>query len=456
MTKTLTLSPDEHRYAVRTTAEFLSESASILHRTPPKSARMTIATVAALITSAVLLSVFMPVERVVTARGRVASEAPNTVVQPLETSIVREILVREGQDVKAGQLLATLDPTFSRADQTTASRQMASLSAEVERLKAEIDGRDYQPRDGDSFGKLQRRFFEARRSQYEASMSTFKAKISSLQTTQAQLQQELTVNRQRLSLSEESEAMKSALVEKKYASRADGLKAKDWVLEVTGTIREVEGKLESGAHDIQSVQSQMEDQAQQWRSDAMGQLVKQQVALNAAIEELNKADKRSDLIELKAPEDATVLQIGEISIGSVAQTAQKMFVLVPKAARLEVETEISTQDQGFIKVGQPVDIKLDAWPFARFGGLRGTVRAVSPDSLKVSRGDGAATQGASERTFYIAKITIDDPHLKSNPADFNLIAGMTLVTDVVVGDQTVAAYLFDRVVPVVSEGMREP
>ncbi|MDQ0456182.1 HlyD family type I secretion periplasmic adaptor subunit [Rhizobium paknamense] len=455
MTKTLTLSPDEHRFAVRTTAEFLSESAAILNRAPPRSARLTIAAVAALIASAIAISVLMPVERVVTAKGRIASESPHIVVQPIETSIVREILVREGQEVKAGQLLATLDPTFSQADQTSVSRQVASLSAEVERLKAEIDGRDYQAKPGDSFGLLQRRFFEARRSQHEASMASYKAKIASLETTRAQLQSELDVNRERLKLSEESEAMKGALVQQKFASRADALKARDWTLEVTGTMRELEGKLTASDHEIQSVQAQMEDQAQQWRSDAMAQLVKQQVQLNAANEELNKADKRHDLIELKAPEDAVVLQIGEISIGSVAQTAQKMFTLVPKSARLEVEAEISTQDQGFLKVGQPVEIKLDAWPYGRYGGLKGEVRAISGDSLTVSRKTDDNTRSDS-RSIYIAKITITDPRLKVTPADFRLIPGMTLTTDIVVGDQTVAAYLFDRAIPAVGEGLREP
>ncbi|MGG7516778.1 HlyD family type I secretion periplasmic adaptor subunit [Allorhizobium undicola] len=451
MTKTLTLSPDEHRYAVRTTAEFLSESAAILNRRPPRSARLTIAAVAGLIASAIAIAVVMPVERVVTAKGRIASETPHIVVQPIETSIVREILVREGQEVKAGQLLATLDPTFSQADQTSVSRQVASLAAEVERLKAEIDSRDYQPASGDSFGLLQRRFFEARRAQYQASISAYQAKISSLETTRTQLQSEIDVNRERLKLSQESEAMKGALVQQKFASRADALKARDWTLEVTGTLRELEGRLETNNHDIQSLNSQLENQRQQWRSDAMAQLVKQQGELNGAVEQLNKADKRHDLIELKAPEDAVVLQVGEISIGSVAQTAQKMFVLVPQSARLEVEAQISTQDQGFIKVGQPVEVKLDAWPFGRYGGLKGEVRAISADSLTVSRD----SEGEG-RNVYIAKVRIADPRLKTSPPDFRLVPGMTLTTDIVVGDQTVAAYLFDRALPSVREGLREP
>ncbi|MCM2290772.1 HlyD family type I secretion periplasmic adaptor subunit [Allorhizobium sp. BGMRC 0089] len=459
MTKTLTLSPDEHRYAVRTTAEFLSESATILHRAPPRSARLTILTVAAMIVAAILISALMPIERVVSARGQVSSVAPHIVVQPIETSIVRQILVHDGQEVTAGEVLATLDPTFSRADQTSLSRQVASLTAEVARLKAEIDGHDYVPIPNDSFGQLQRRFFEARRQQYQASMANYQAKIASLETTQAQMQAELDVNRKRLALSEEGEAMKDKLVQQKFASRADALKSKDQTLSVTAQIKELEGKLASGAHDIDSVTAQMHDQMQQWRSDAMGQLVKQQVQLNGAIEELAKADKRHDLIELRAPEDATVLEIGDFSIGSVVQTAQKMFILVPKSSQMEVEAKISTQDQGFLHVGQDVDIKLDAWPFARYGGLKGKVRSISQDSLNTGRDETARNSdqsGASGQPYYIARITIVDRKLKVTPPDFKLMAGMTLTADVVVGDRTIGSYLFDRVVPVMTEGMREP
>lgn len=450
MTKTLSLSPDEHRYAVRTTAEFLSESAGILHATPPRSARLTITALAALIACAIGLAVVMPIERVVSAKGRVASQAPHTVVQPLETSIIRQIHVREGQVVKAGDMLATLDPTFSQADQTTIRREVASLTAEVLRLRSEIDGTDYLPADGDSFSLLQRRFFQARRSQYQAALESYRSRSAALSTNRAQLQSELDLYRQRLALSQESEAMKAELVKKKFASRADALQAADLRLDVQSTIAELDGQLQSNVHELGALKAQEENYVQQWRSDAMSMLVTQEGKLNSALEQLAKADKRHDLIGLRAPQDAVVLQIGDISIGSVVETAQKMFILVPADSGLEVEAEISTQEQGYIQVGQEVEIKLDAWPYARHGSLRGRVRTISADSLTVSQGTSA------NRSVYLAKIDITDPTLKTNPSDFRLIAGMTLTADVVVGDQTVAAYLFDRVVPVVTEGMREP
>ena len=146
----LALSPAAKRAVSRTISHFQSDSAEILDAPTPLAARLTLHVLAAIIVAGIGLSAIVPLEQVVTARGRVTSVSPKIVVQPLETSIIRQINVREGQVVKAGDVLATLDPTFSTADVTTLTQKIASLEAETARLAAELADQPYVPANQDA------------------------------------------------------------------------------------------------------------------------------------------------------------------------------------------------------------------------------------------------------------------------------------------------------------------
>ena len=123
--------------------EFQSPSAGILAAPLPKAARGTVWTIGSLFFACLLPMGLIPIDKVVTAQGKVVSEAPTTVVQPLETAIVRSINVREGQTVRAGDVLARLDPTFASADVGALQTQVRSLQAEVSRLQAEAEGKPF-------------------------------------------------------------------------------------------------------------------------------------------------------------------------------------------------------------------------------------------------------------------------------------------------------------------------
>lgn len=451
MFKALTLLPDDADASQNAASEFISDSAEILNAAIPKAARMTVTVVAAFVGVAILLSILIPIERVVSSTGRIISEAPHVVIQPIETSIVREIHVREGQRVNKGEILATLDPTFSEADATSWRRQVGALKAEIERLYDEVDGRPYQPLGNDLFTELQQRYYSARRSQYDSAITNLNGKVAAIEALRTQLSSELHLFGQRLDILKQTEEMKASLVERQAISKMELLQVSDNRLELERQIAELQGQLSTSANDLESAKAARDNYVQQWRSDAMQQLVKQQGELNSAMEQLSKADKRHELIEMRAPQDAIVLQVGDISVGAVVQTAQKMFILVPADAKLEVEAEISTLEQGFVHPGQEVEVKLDAWPFAKYGGLKGTVRSLSADSVTIGK-----TNESSGKAVYLAKIDLDSPELDSRPAGFGLVPGMTLTSDIVVGKRTLAGYLFERASPALTEGMREP
>ncbi|MGR6433087.1 HlyD family type I secretion periplasmic adaptor subunit [Rhizobium sp. PAMB 3182] len=451
MFKALTLLPDDADASQNAASEFISDSAEILNAAIPKAARMTVTVVAAFVGVAILLSILIPIERVVSSTGRIISEAPHVVIQPIETSIVREIHVREGQRVNKGEILATLDPTFSEADATSWRRQVGALKAEIERLYDEVDGRPYRPLGNDLFTELQQRYYSARKSQYDSAITNLNGKVAAIEALRRQLSSELHLFGQRLDILKQTEAMKASLVERQAISKMELLQVSDNRLELERQIAGIQGQLSTSANDLESAKAARDNYVQQWRSDAMQQLVKQQGELNSAMEQLSKADKRHELIEMRAPQDAIVLQVGDISVGSVVETAQKMFILVPSDAKLEVEAEISTLEQGFVHPGQEVEVKLDAWPFAKYGGLKGSVRSLSADSVTVGKNN-----DSNGKAVYLVKIDLESPNLDSRPDGYGLVPGMTLTSDIVVGKRTLAGYLFERASPALTEGMREP
>jgi HlyD family secretion protein len=184
--------------------------------------------------------------------------------------------------------------------------------------------------------------------------------------------------------------------------------------------------------------------------------------LNDAREQFKKARLRRRLVELRADRDATVLTIARVAEGSILQPGDQLITLVPTGAALEVEANISARDNGFVKVGDAVAIKFDTFPFALYGMADGAVRTLSPDSFasadqRIGRTPGAMRALESPTApFYRSRITIERVELHDVPANFHLVPGMPVTTDIRVGRQTVLSYLLGRVLPVVSEGMREP
>lgn len=441
----------EERAAALATAEFRSATAEILASQPPFYARITIHTVAAMVVTGLVLASVLPVDRVVSARGRVMSEAPKIVVQPLETSIIRSINVREGQIVHAGDVLATLDPTFSTADVATLSRRIASLSAQIDRLKAEMTGEEYNPVPGEVFSDLQKRIFESRKAELAATLATYDEKIASTQATHDQSDREIKFFSDRLKLLSEIEDMKQQLMTSKVGSKADFIAAADARIEIERNLAEAQGRLASSTHELDALAAQRRTFIEKRKSDSATEAVTQQGALDEARELLAKADKRRDLIEMKAVSDAVVLQVGDISVGAVAETAKKMFLLVPLDAPLNVQAEINSADQGFVHVGQRVELKLDAWPYAQHGTAEGVVQSISGDSFSVDEKAGVAGQ-----SIYIANIDITETDLHNVGPDFRLVPGMPLSADIVVGSRTLMSYLVGRAVPIMTEGMREP
>lgn len=441
--------------------EFHSPTAALTVVPALPGARGTIWVVCSLAAACIGAAALIPIDKVVTTQGKVVAQSATSVVQPLETAIVRSIDVREGQVVHKGDVLARLDPTFATADASALESQVASLAAEVERLQAEASGTTYAPRDGSPLSLLQGAIFVQRQAERGFKNENYSQKINSLQSQIQRAVSDKEAYSERLKVAEELERKRIELERLQVGSQINRLAATDSRLEVKRGLSNATNQVEQAARDLQAMQAERDGYNQQWRGQVSQDLTDQGRKLSDARENLNKADLRRQLVELRAEQDSVVLNIAKVSPGSVLQSGEQFLTLVPVDAPLEVEANVAGMDAGFVHPGNTVTVKFDTFPFTQYGAAEGKVRVVSADSFtsnpdEKQRGVQQASPGTNGAAFFRSRISLEEVKLHGTPPGFRVTPGMPITADIKVGERTVVGYLLSRVLPVAMDGMREP
>jgi hemolysin D len=288
----------------------------------------------------------IPVDQVVTSRGIVVSQSPTIHVQPLETAIVRSIDVHEGQPVKAGEVLARLDPTFATADAGTLTTQVSSLDAEVWRLKAEAEGKPLADPGLDPDKLLQAAIYEHRQAAFQLKGENYKHRIYELSALISRAQSDAAGYRNRLDVAQNVETMRRQLEQKEVGSKLNTLLAVDNRAEMARNLANAEQTAEGVKRDLAAMMSERDGYIQGWRAEVSEKLSDAGRKLNDAREQLNKAKLCRAMVELRSERDAIVQSLAKVSVGSVLQSGQAFITLVPTDAPLEVETNITGRTPG--------------------------------------------------------------------------------------------------------------
>jgi len=364
--------------------------------------------------------------------------------------------VKAGDVVKKGTVLATLDPTFTHADLLQLQQKLSSDEAGVARLEAELAGQPYVFSTTDPYQALQGAIWGKRQSEYRYNVHDFDSRIQAAQSQVAQYQSDTREYEKRLKLSDEVEKTYKPLLEKGYVSKLQLMQASDERTEMGRLLGDAQSQVASLSQTLASLRDQRESFIQKWNSDAGTELVTVRNDLDVTRQNLEKAQKLSDLATLNAPEDAVVLKVGKVSSGSVTASGaqsvgqEPLFTLVPLDAPLEADVSVSAVDIGFIKVGDPVQIKLDAYRFMQHGMAKGVIRTISEGSFTTDENN------VPVNPYFKVRVVIKEVHLRNVPGNFRLIPGMTLSGDILVGKRTVLSYLAEGGLRTGAEAMREP
>ena len=442
--------------AIGVIRQFQSETDAITEASNPQWARITVFTLAGLFLSVIAIMCLTTIDRVVTSvGGKLVSTERVNVFQALDPSIIKSIDVHEGDEVKTGQVLATLDPTFAAADVKQLKQQVAGLRAQIARNEAQLNDRPFvlpQETDPETLksAAVQKEFYNQQVAQYKAQLRSFDGKINQTQATIQKYQSDASRYQQREQIAKQIEDMRSVLAEHGTGSQLSLLTSQDLRLDMLRTLEYDHNSLVEAQHSLASITADRDAFIQQSSGQLSQDLVTARNNLDTAQAALEKAVRHHDLVRLTAAELSVVLTVAKLSVGSVLKEGDTLFTLMPVNALVEAEIRIASRDVGFVRPGDRCLLKVEAFNYMEHGTAEGTIRWISDNAFTTD------DNGQVVEAYYKARCGVDAMHFVDVPTKFRLIPGMTLQADVNVGKRSVAMYLLGGFLRGFGEAMREP
>lgn len=413
---------------------------------------------------AIVWSCVAEVDRIVSSQGRLITTVNPLIVQPFEKSIIKTINVTMGSAVKAGDALVVLESVFASADMEQLQQRKRSLAANLNRIQAELSGCDFNNGEtaaacpiqagqkGTDELNLQMRIFEERRKEYNATLLYYDESMQGLRKKIENGNIELKQHIGKLDVLSEMEAMIDKVVKIDAAPKMALLEQQRQRFEASAKVVELQNMNSELELQIKSLAAQRESYIKKWNADTAKDYVQVKRELDGVDEELEKAKKKQELVELKAPEDAIVLDVAKLSVGSVATEGRELVSLIPRNAVLEAEVDILPSEVGYVQSGAETRVKLDTLPFQKHGVIDGKVKTISKDIFHKQTALG-------DTLVFRARIELPaDPiaELKELPAGFLCIPGMTLSAEINVGKRKVIEYFLYPILEGLDTGLREP
>lgn len=425
-----------------------------LTETPVSPAsRWTMRIIIAFFCLALLWAIFGQLDIVAVAPGKTVVGGRTKVIQPAEAAVVRRILVKDGQTVKQGDLLIELDATISGAEYRQADEAWVNARLAEARFAAMVQALEtgslppvpsvagVPPERLDAAWQLaasELAEFQARR---EALLAGIRQRRDEAQTAQTQigpLQESVRIARER-------SADLEKLLQGQYVSRHEYLAREQERVDMERTLAAQQARLQEARSAIRGASEELhvlEADTRQQTLDGLRQ-AREQIAQYGP--EVTIAQQRNQLMQLRAPVDGTVQQLAIHTVGGVVTPAQALLAVVPSEDALEVEATVLNKDIGFVRPGQRVTVKVESFPYTRYGYLEGVVETVSHD----------AAQDENLGLVFPARVKLADAGLLIDGVTVTLTPGMNLSVEIKTGKRRVIDYLLSPLRRQGSEALRE-
>lgn len=434
-------------------AQFLP-AALALRDTPVHPApRITLWLIMGFALIALLWATFGRVDIVATAVGKIIPNDRTKVIQPMETAVVKAIHVRDGQPVRQGQILIELDATTAVADSERVRNEALTARLEAQRANALLAALSagQPPRLQSRAGVAQDRLFaeqaqatgqyqeyRARQLQLEAEIVRRQAELASTQDQVVKLEQTAPIARQRAQDYQR-------LVRDNFISQHGYLEREQARIEQEQDLASSRSKVKEIQAALAEVKREQATLAAETRRQLLEQrnLAEQKAA--SLEQEFIKAEQRNRLTHLRAPVAGTVQQLAVHTVGGVVTPAQPLMVIVPQENLLEIEAMLPNKDIGFVNPGQDAEVKVETFPFTKYGTLRGTITQVSSDAI----------QDEKLGLIYSTRVKLAKDTLRVENKIVRLTPGMAVTVEVKTGTRRVIEYFLSPLLQYQSESLRE-
>lgn len=446
--------------------KYMSDINEALLLTSPRKSQRVLYIVLVIITIAIIWASLAEIDEVTVGTGKVIPSQQVQVIQNLEGGILKEIAVSEGDKVEAGQKLLSIDSTQFLSEYREQATQGDSLQARVHRLTAQIEQVTVMAQDDlkelldvdktlplNSFpNELDIGVVEQQRALFKDEISGLYDRTSILMQQINQKQAELEELNSKVSFLERSYELVKKEIEITVPLARNGVVSEVEVIKLERAGNEVKGELEGAKLLIPKLHSEIEEakekrreQFSKFRTETQKELAEAQDKLNSLDEVLISLQDRLERTTVISPVNGTIKTIKINTVGGVIQPGMDLIEIVPVEDSLLVEAKIAPKDIAFLRPGLDAIIKLSAYDFAIYGGLKGKVEHISADTIKDEK----------DESYYYIKVRTEESYLDKNNNPLPIMSGMTANVDVITGKKTVLDYLLKPIVRAKHNAMRE-
>ena len=382
---------------------------------------------------------FAQVDEITRGTGKVIPSSKVQLVQAVESSVVGAIFVRAGEPVKKGQLLGRLESAQSQAQRSQLDAESARLSARAARLQGEGTGSGSDCGEG-SICAEEAQLAAARRATAASRQSALGAAVEQRRRDLSEGQATVTSLEGSLRLAQQQVATLEPMVAKKVIPQTELLAAQREVVDLQGRLAAARQGVARAQAAIREAQAQVSEAQFDFRQQALAE--RSEVATKLAV---NEAIKGSSA-ELRAPVNGFVNDVRVNTVGGFVNAGDMIMQIVPQGEKLLVEARVTPKDIAFLKVGDPTVVKVTAYDFSIYGGLKGRVTNISADSIY---------DEVERQAYYIVMVETDRAYIEKNGRKLPIMPGMVCDVEIITGSKSILSYLFKPVLKALGQAMTE-
>lgn len=432
--------------------DFLPAALEILERPPNPLGRVVLWVLLAFLVIALVWASLGRLDMVAVAEGKVVPRGNVKVIQSADYGVVRAIYVVEGEFVEAGAALIDLDPTVSQAEVEQARQALLTAQIDVARAQALVDHIDGKPgRFVAPAGTpvattaIQNALVQAKIREYDSALAGLRQERSQRDGERGMIDAEVAKLEEQLPLASEQLSKMEELSRDNYVPRLQVSEVRERVVGMRQDLairREERGKATAAQL---AASQQLAKTRNEFAREALDALTEADAARALRAEELKKAQDKADHTLLRAPVAGVVQQLQVHTIGGVVKPADPLLVVVPNHGELVIDAMVLNRDAGFVRRGQPVEVKLEAYPFTRYGVVEGVIETIGRDAI----------QTENEGLRYPARVRLLQPWIVIDGRRTALAPGLAASAEIKTGERRIIEYLLSPLSRRLQEAGRE-
>jgi len=383
--------------------------------------------------------------------GKIIPSSEVQALQSLDPGIVDEFLVKEGDEVEVGQVLVRLRDIEASSDLGANRARYLGLLASITRLQAQAEGRDAvvfpeEVMKGASNSVTEElNAFRANQLQLQGQLNVIKQQITQREQEVDEINTRIGDLRGVISLQQQERNMIAPLVERGSAPKLELLQLDRGIKEKRTELNSLSSSLPRTKSAIAEAKARLDEAMSAAKAQAQTELAAKLTEMNEIRERLSALTERKTRKEIKSPVSGTIQELSVNTVGGVIRAGEDLIKIVPKDDQLIVEARVKPSDRAFIYPGQPAVIKITAYDFSIYGGLKGELLDISADTIEDEQG----------QSFYRVRLRTYETELKRKGEILPIIPGMVASVDILTGQKTVMQYLLKPFVKTLDSAMNE-